>query len=136
MRPDTLLYRQVHPDWHRDGRFTSLMFQPSREEGEDHQVSVDDGDQISAEDSYKYHRCNDYPDSIGVMAVTPEECKVHNVTVTPDSKPGHESHTLLKFHPNLGKRRIRRIAQFLTAYATKRGWRYGPIEPCGNGQGV
>lgn len=136
MRPDSLLHRQVHRTWHQDGKLSSLTFQPSRGENKDHQVSVDDGDQISAEDSYRHHRYKKNYDTVGVVAVTPQECGLHGVTVTPDPEPDHDPHTLLKLDPALGKRKIRRIAQFLTGYASRRGWQHGPIARCDDDQDV
>jgi hypothetical protein len=50
MKPETVLLRQVHPDFIPDGQLTSQAFMPFPKD--DGQLSVYDGDQISAIDSH------------------------------------------------------------------------------------
>ena len=91
---------------------------------------MDDGDQISAENAYVFHRLQKGFDSVGVVAVTPAECGGQNLTIQPDPETGHESHTLIKFDVRAGKRKMRRIAQYLIAHAIVRGWQHSPVLGC------
>ena len=77
MNAETLLYRQAHPSFAPNGQITSQVFTPfPKDEGN---LSVDDGDQISAQDSYKQYTEVKKLESIGVWAVTKEESESEDV---------------------------------------------------------
>ncbi len=75
MTPNTLLWRQVHPNFIQQEIPTSQAFRPSTKDKE--KPSVDNGDIISAEQSYLNYTKKGY-ESGGVLAVTVGECKEIN----------------------------------------------------------
>ncbi len=56
MTPDTLLLRQIHPSFVQDGRVTSQAFRPTPKD--ELRLSVDDGDRVGAEASWKRFTAN------------------------------------------------------------------------------
>ena len=122
----TLLWRQVIPGFIREGRITSQLFTPSRMD--DKKVSVYDGDQITAEESWRHYttpKLEKKPcESAGVMAVTIGECYSEGILAIPD--PGtFLEHVLLDFTALSNKVRIDK-GKILTDIAKERGWVYCP----------
>jgi hypothetical protein len=73
---ETLLLRQIHPVFIQNDRVTSQAFRPTPK---DHgQLSVYDGDMISAEESWKHHTGLGL-ESEGVLAVTVRECEAESL---------------------------------------------------------
>ncbi len=68
MTPDTLLLRQIHPSFIQDGRVTSQAFRPTPKD--ELLLSVDDGDRVGAEASWKRFTANPACKSAGVQAVS------------------------------------------------------------------
>ena len=118
MTESTLLYRQIHPAWVREGRVTSQAFRPTAKDRK--RLSVHDGDQISAEESWRRHTLK-YR-SAGVQAVTVAECRP--LPVRPDPRPFPE-HVVIDF-TGCSRSETRRAAQRLAAAARQRGWAYWP----------
>ncbi len=123
MNNQTLLLRQVHPNFIDKGIITRQVFQPTRTNP---QLSVYDGDQINAEDSWihftqKLHRL-----SRGVVAVSVEECSsIEALEVKPD--PGEfPEHALISFVEKFSRSELKRISTFLQSKAHQRGWLYKP----------
>ena len=114
---DTLLYRQVHPGFVHNGRVTSQAFKPDA----DRELSVYDGDQISAEDSWLHYTGHLNLKSVGVMAVSVGECRNEQLCIRPDPKCDFEEHVLIMFDDGL-----QRIAKRLKAHAVRRDWQYRP----------
>jgi hypothetical protein len=123
MTPDTLLYRQVHPSWVRNGRIASLAFLPTPKDG--NRLSVYDGDQISAADAWQHYVNVLGLASDGVAAVNREECERHQVAVISDPLPDFPEHALIDF-TGLSRNGIKRVAQRLRAAADVRGWLFSP----------
>ena len=122
MRPDTLLYRQVHSSWVLEGRVTSQAFRPTPKD--DKRLSVYDGDQITARDAFHHYTSVEGLPSVGVLAVTVENCQDQKLSVIPDPAPFQE-HVLIGF-TNLTGSQIRRAAQYLASAANSRGWLFRP----------
>ena len=116
MNCDTLLFRQVHPDFIHDGRVTSQAFSP---EAACRTLSVYDGNQISAMDSWLHYTNRLNLESDGVLAVSVGECRDEQLGVQPDPQCGFEEHVLIVFDKGL-----RRIAKKLKKIAVQRGWQY------------
>ena len=126
MNPATLLYRQVHPSWVREGRVASLAFQPTPKDNG--RLSVYDGDRISPEDAWHHYTTVLGLQSAGVVAVTLTECVSWQLKVVADPLPAFPEHTLIDFAGLTGNR-IRRVAQHLRAAADVRGWLFRPYLP-------
>lgn len=122
MNNRTLLYRQVHPAWLQNGRITSQVFRPTPKDQK--RLSIDDGDLISAEDSWKHFSQTLGHNSKGVMAVTLEECTGVGLQVVPDPIP-HLAHAFVDFTPYNENETIRKAKQ-LKQSAEFRGWQYHP----------
>ena len=126
---NTRLWRQVHPNFIRENQVTSQAFAPTpKDKG---RLSVYDGDQISAEDSWKHYTTPTadkpaYP-SIGVVAVTVKECKAQETTVVPDPDSFQE-HVLVDF-TKLPNSKRKTVAKELSKIARERGWKYQPPDP-------
>ena len=126
MNAETHLWRQVHPDFIRKNQLTSQVFTPTpKDEGK---LSVYDSDQISAKDSWK-HYSTPRPGkasyrSVGVVAVTVEECEVPETLVFPDPDRFQE-HVLIDFS-ELPKSKHKTVAKELSRIARDRGWMYQP----------
>ena len=120
MTPATLLFRQVNPAWIKNGRITSQVFKPTpKDEG---CLSVYDGDQITAEASWRHYTIELEYQSVGVVAVTVCECKKHGLCVKHDPEPFPE-HVVIKFI-GYSKSQIEKKAKRLKEAAERRGWQY------------
>ncbi len=120
MTPDTLLFRQVHPSWIREGRVTSQAFTPTKKD--EKRLSVYDGDQISAKDAWSHYTKKLGSRSIGVLAVTVAECEELDLSVVPDPNPFPE-HVVIQFD-GFSNSQIGKKAKRLTRTAESRGWQY------------
>ena len=120
MNNETLLFRQVSPAFIKDGRVTSQAFTPTRKDNE--KLSVYDGEQFSAEESWKHFATNTNGNSVGVLAVTVNECSSQNLRVVPDNN-AFQGHALIDFS-SLGKNQTRIKSRILTEDAIRRGWQY------------
>jgi len=119
---DTLLYRQVSQSWIHNGYVTSQAFKPTRKDRG--KLSVYDGDQITAEDSWRHYTTKIGYSSAGVIAVTVAECHAQELQVVPDPLSFPE-HVVIDFQ-SFGRRQVERKAKVLRANAEQRGWQYRP----------
>lgn len=126
MNDDTMLYRQVHHSHVEKDRIHSLVFLPAKGSGE---LSVYDGDQMAAEDSWNHYTHSLGNDSVGVVAVTVEECSGLGLRVVPDPNEFQE-HALILFEDiegnQLSRNQIEKTAKRLRGLAERRGWQYRP----------
>ena len=124
MNGDTLLLRQIHPNFvERDGQVSYVAFRPfPRDEGK---LSAYDGDQITAEAAWNHYTRVLSLISEGVMAVTVDECESQQTRPTLDAHP-YPEHVSIDF-TGLSRREIRDAAKKLAELAMDRGWQYGPI---------
>ena len=121
MKPRTLLLRQVHPNCIRDGRITSQAFNPTRNHG--YLLSVYDGKLISARDSYIHYTTVLGRRSVGVVAVTVDECRALGLEVKskPDQFP---EHAVVDFTPLPSSGSRKDAAKQLASYAISRDWQH------------
>jgi hypothetical protein len=117
---ETLLFRQVNPSWVQAGRVTSQVFKPtSKDRGN---LSVYDGDQLSAEDAWKHYTEQLEYASVGVLAVTVRECEMLDLAAEADPEP-FPAHVVIRFE-NLARAEIDRKAKQLRHAAVVRDWQY------------
>ena len=124
MNGETLLLRQIHPNFiEDDGQATYLAFRPfPRDRGK---LSVYDGDQITAEESWSHYSYVLNRASRGVMAVTVNECMSRRTRPILDAQP-YPEHVSIDF-TGLSKREVKNAAKKLLEFAIERGWQYGPV---------
>lgn len=123
MTETTLLLRQVHPSFVQAGRVTSQAFRPTPKDK--NLLSVYDGDQITAEQSFVHYTNQLGYESVGVMAVTVGECAAEELPVQPDPTPFPE-HIVINF-AGFNTNQIEKKSKKLKARAEDRGWQYQAI---------
>ena len=122
MNPQSLLLRQVHPSWIVKDRVTSQTFTPTpKDQG---LISTYDGEQMTAEASWKHYTGQLGNESVGVLAVTLAECQVNSLPVIPDPALFQE-HVLIDLR-GFSRQRTKDLAKKLTQCARDRGWQYVP----------
>jgi hypothetical protein len=84
MTESTLLLRQIHPSFVKLGRVTSQAFRPTPKD--EQKLSVYDGDLIEPAAAWEHYRKRNL-ESVGVMAVTVEDCRKEDLVVR--SSPAH-----------------------------------------------
>lgn len=120
MNGQTVLLRQVHPDFIQRGRVTSQAFRPTPKD--EHKLSTYDGDQIEPQPAYQHYTDTLHFMSVGVLGVTVAECSDLNLPVTPDPKPFPE-HVVINFS-EFDKKAVETKAKSLRDKALPRGWLY------------
>lgn len=120
MNADTVLLRQVNPAWIQSGRVTSQVFKPTPKDQK--QLSVYDGDQITAFDSWRHYTEALGFASVGVLGVSVAECRSLHLDARPDPEPFPE-HAVIGFG-ELTNTQIEKKAKQLRALAEARGWQY------------
>lgn len=120
MKSSTLLFRQVHPSFIQNGEITSQVFRPTP--GHHGCLSAYDGNLITAERSWEHYTNRLDRQSVGVVAVTVQECKEKELSVTPDPSDFPE-HVLIDFSGK-SRNQIDRIAKHLKEVSIQRGWQY------------
>lgn len=120
MTGETLLLRQIHPSFVQNGKPSSQAFRPTPKD--ESRLSVDNGDMITPEASWK--RFSERPNctSAGVMAISKTECTSCSVKITEDGVP-HPEHCFLDFAP-FGRNETEKVSKKLKAHALNRGWLY------------
>jgi hypothetical protein len=114
---NTLLLRQVHPHFLRDGSPTSQAFKPNT--NDQNLMSVYDGDQITAVKAWMHYTLK--LQSAGVVAVSVEECVSQALSAKPDPLDSFPEHAVIDFNGH-EKHQINLIAINLRNMAIKRGW--------------
>jgi hypothetical protein len=120
MRPETLLWRQIHPSFLEQGRPGSQAFRPTPKDGD--RLSCEDGDQITAEASWRRYTGERKLASVGVLAVTVAECEAEALGVLADGTPVPE-HVSIDFGGKSNGQR-KTISKLLRDRAVTRGWRF------------
>lgn len=123
MNSHTLLLRQVHPNFIAEGQVSSQAFVPFPKD--ENKLSLYDGDQISASDSYLHYTEQLRFQSAGVWAVTCEEAAQLNLPSKPDPLEDFPQHALIDFtsHPATSHRKL---AKRLREFAVARGCLHAP----------
>ncbi len=120
MQAETLLLRQVHPSFVQEGRFSSQVFVPTKKD--EGKLSVYHGEQIQAEPSWRHYTTELGMSSVGVIAVTVQECNAEQLPSEHDAVP-YPEHCFIDFRdPDLSKSAIKRKADNLATHARNRGW--------------
>jgi hypothetical protein len=120
MQSDTLLLRQIHPNWVRESRATSAAFYPTQKD--DGKLSVSDGTKISPQEAWEKHTTRLH--SEGTMAITVGESEGQKLVIEPDPLPNQEEHVLLNFVNLTTHSQIKSAAKMLALMANNRGWLY------------
>jgi len=117
MNEQTLLLRQVHPNFFQEGALTSQAFMPFPKD--DGHLSVYDHDQISPADSYHHYTVVLSFLSIGVWAVTCSEGNSLGLNCQPDPLETSPAHAYIDFGDRAEKE-CRKLAKKLREFADKR----------------
>ena len=118
MNDDTLLYRQVHPNFIVHGNVSRQAFRPTPKDNG--LLSVYDGDKIDPESSWNHYRRNLGLASVGVLGVSVAECNDLELPTRPDPTE-YPEHVVIDF-TGLNGSQTRRKAGRLRAAANARGW--------------
>ena len=113
-----MLLRQIHPSFIQHGRVTSQAFRPTPKD--EHKLSMYDGDQISAERSFRHYTETLCFASVGVLGVTAIECQELDLLVVPDPESFIE-HVLIDYSA-FDKNVVEKKAKLLKAKSETRGW--------------
>lgn len=118
MNDNTMLLRQIHPNFVQNDKVSSQAFRPTTKDNE--RLSVYDGDRFTAISSYQHYTANHK--SVGVMGVTIEECSVLGLIIQDDPSefPGH---AVIDFS-GLTKTAIEKKSKQLKVVASQRNWLY------------
>ena len=123
MNSGTLLFRQISPSWVQGDRVTSQAFTPTpKDEG---QLSVYDGDRVTAKESWQHFTGTLGLKSAGVLAVTVAECQSQGTPTQPDPEAFLE-HVLIDFRA-LTNSQKKAAGKALARCANTRGWQHGPV---------
>ena len=121
MKADSLLLRQVHPNFFPDEQLSSQAFFPfPKDQGK---LSVYDGDIVTAEQSFLHYTKDLQCNSIGVWGITNIEVVTIGLTSRSDSLPLSPAHALVDFG-TLSDKECRKFAKKLKAFALLRGRLY------------
>jgi hypothetical protein len=104
---------------------TSQVFRPTPKD--ENKLSAYDGDRISPENAWEHYTEKLGHASVGVMAVTVEECDKQELPARPDPTPFPE-HVVIDF-TGKSESQIRQISKRLKAFAESRDWLYQAEEP-------
>ncbi|MEY2149900.1 hypothetical protein AB7849_03165 [Rhodanobacter sp. 115] len=118
MNPESVLLRQVHPDFIPDGKLTSQAFYPFPKD--DGKLSAYDGDQISAAAAFEHYTTKIGFESRGVWGVDCKEVNEVGLECQPDPLPESPAHALIDFGKSTEKE-CRKLAKRLKAFALARG---------------
>jgi phage baseplate assembly protein gpV len=122
MTPATVLLRQIHPTFMKEGEPSSQAFRPTPK---DHDLlSFEDGDRISACDAWQRYTGNGGT-SDGVLGVSADECRREGLDVEADGV-GVPEHVSVHFGGKTTGQR-KQIAKRLRDRAVLRGWLFRPV---------
>ncbi|GAB3560413.1 hypothetical protein [Spirosoma fluminis] len=131
MQDNTLLHRQVHPNFVQNKTVStqaflqqedvsSLSFTPKRDDN--NLLSVYNGDKFTPEQSYSHYTQKFI--SYGVLSISKSECEsIEPLTANEDNDP-FDGHSHIDFSKVESKGKIKVKAQNLRDIAIKRGWAY------------
>lgn len=124
-QPDEMLYRQVHPQWVRDGELKPPAFTPGS--GDDGLLSVSRSSLIGAEASWQRHTQIKGLSSAGVWGVTVTEAE-RPCLADPTVEPPDDAHAVIDFR-GLSRGQREAVAKRLKTAAQRRGCLYAPALP-------
>ncbi len=117
-----LLHRQVNPGWVQHGEFSSQTFKPTPKD--DNKLSIYDGKQMDAADSFAHYTTVQKLNSVGVVSVSTAEVEAVALRWEIDGVP-FPQHGYVDFAALSGNQAKAKAAQ-LKAKALARGWSYQP----------
>jgi hypothetical protein len=127
MNQDSILHRQVHPDFRQsDGistqvfTVTSQVFTPTSKD--DGKLSMYNGDKFTARDAFEHFLTTESNKSCGVLSVSFAECTDIDLKCNEDNNP-FIGHTFIDFNGK-SKGQIKTAAKKLRNYAISRGWQH------------
>ncbi|OIN59963.1 hypothetical protein [Arsenicibacter rosenii] len=131
MKENTLLHRQIHPNFVqnkivstqafiKENDVASLSFVPK--ESDNNKLSVYNGDKFTPEQAYDHY--TQKFTSFGVLSISKSECdSITPLSVAEDNDP-FDGHSYIDFTAISSKNQIKIKAQKLRDTAIKRGWSY------------
>jgi len=119
---ETLFLRQIHPTFVQNGRPTSQAFRPTPKD--ENQLSVYNGEKITAAASWHYDSETLNLESAGVLAFNHAECAGQQLKVIEDGVP-IPAHCYVDFS-GVSKPDAERKSKKLAAFAKERGWLFQP----------
>ena len=123
MNSNTLLLRQIHPDWIQAGRVTSQAFRPTKKDTR--QLSVSDGNMVTAQISWELHVRRGHLSS-GVLAVTVQECDDIGLETRSNPLPEQPEHAIIDFNKVPSNSQVEKLSKGLTVIAIQRNWCFRP----------
>jgi len=124
MQPTTLLLRQVHPKWLKDGQVLSVAFRPFPKD--DGLLSVYDGDLILPEASWNHFSVTLGHSSSGVWAVSVRETEACGLAARAEVE-GHFSENAIIDFTTLNEKQQKAQSKILATKAEERGCRFKPV---------
>ena len=124
MKPETPLWRQIHPSFLVGDQPGSQAFRPTPKDQD--LLSFDDGSRITAEASWQRHTGPRGLASIGVMGLAVAECSGECLLAIADAVPEPEHVSVSFAGKTTGQRKA--ISKRLRDFAVARGWQFGPVE--------
>ena len=129
---DSLLYRQVHPTWQKDGLPSSQAFGPTPKDED--KLSVDDAAKVSAEGSWTHFTKSLGFQSAGTWAVSFGEIEAAGdldlmkspVVDEANAAKSNAAHCLINFSRLTTKGQKKKRAQHLAISASARGCLFQP----------
>ena len=131
MNSDTLLHRQIHPNFVQNKVISiqafqdfsdvgSIAFTPNKDDNK--QLSVYNGEKFTPGESHAHFVKT--LQSFGVLSVSKSECEsVEPLSVFEDNIP-YDGHTVVDFTQIQSKNQIEKKAAKLKIIAMKRGWQF------------
>ena len=131
--PESLFYRQVHPNWLVEGVPSSQAFGPTPKDQD--KLSVDDASMVSAEGSWRYFAEKLGHQSAGTWAVSQSDVDSAGdllIAASPiagaeDPAMDNPAHCHIDFSNISSKGQKKRRAQHLALKATARGCLFHPV---------
>lgn len=123
MQDSTLLLRQVHPQWFKDGHIVSLAFRPTAKDSG--LLSVYDGDRIVPRAAWNHYTTVLGLKSAGVWAVSVGEVSASNLSARPDPQQDFSEHSVIDFSA-LTKKQQEAQSKVLATFAEERGCLHVP----------
>lgn len=123
MNSDTMLHRQIHPGFIQASRVSSQAFRPTPKDQQ--LLSVYDGDQMNAENSWRHYTEQLRLASVGVLGLKVSEFEAQALPARPDPLDDFPAHAVVDYSA-LTNSMIEKKSRILRKLAEDRGWLYQP----------
>jgi len=118
MNSETILLRQVHPNFLKNGYVSSQAFIPTAKD--DKKLSVYDGDLISPADAFAHYVHKLGLKSVGVWGIKKLEVDITGLNAIPDPLPETPEHALVNFQ-KFSNKQCEKLGKKLRDFAVERG---------------